>query len=145
MLIGSVVCCALYNVVFKRHAGATNPLALTAAFLAVTAAVVSGGAAVFERAAPPWPPPFAPTVALVYLALIGSVVAFASYFYLLRRVRLSTVASLVLVEPVIALLVDAFWERQRIEPRAYLGVAVTLAGVFINFAGERRRAREVAP
>jgi len=40
------------------------------------------------------PPPVSPSLAVLYLALIGSVVAFASYFYLLRNVRLMTVSTL---------------------------------------------------
>ena len=48
-----------------------------------------------------------PTLALLYLAVFGSVITFALYFHLLRRISLTAASTLVFVEPVLALLIDA--------------------------------------
>ena len=56
--------------------------------------------------------------------------------------RVTAVSTLVLVEPVIALLIDAAWEREiELGPRAYLGAAVTLLGVALSLLLGARRAR----
>ena len=74
--------------------------------------------------------------------MLGSVVTFGAYFYLVRHVRLATVTTLVLVEPVVALLVDALFERRAAASAiTYLGAAITLSGVLVTiFFGERRAA-----
>ncbi|HUS64275.1 MAG TPA: EamA family transporter, partial [Kofleriaceae bacterium] len=82
----------------------------------------------------------------LYLAVLGSVVTFVCYFYLLQRVTLMTASTLVLIQPVIALLVDAAWERDiRLAARSYIGVAVTLAGVALNLGMKWRKARRATP
>jgi len=99
-----------------------------------------------ERQAPPWPPPVRPTLALLYLAIFGSVVAFSLYFYLLRHMTLTAVSTLLFVEPVLALLIDAVWEREiHLGPRAYAGAALTLVGVAITFLIPQRAAGATPP
>jgi drug/metabolite transporter (DMT)-like permease len=138
MVFGAVVCAACFNTLLKRETGGQHPLASTAVFVAVTAVLMGALAAAVERRVPAWPPPPGPTLALLYLAVVGSVVAFAGYFYLLQHVRLMTISTLVLVQPIVALTVDALFEAQRIAPRTYLGAAITLAGVAMNLLGRRR-------
>jgi drug/metabolite transporter (DMT)-like permease len=139
MVFGAVVCSAVYNMILKKHSDRQHPLAANAVFLAVTAVLMGALAATVERQPPPWPPPLAPTLAVLYLAVVGTVVAFAGYFYLLKHVSLMTVSTLVLVQPIIALVVDALFESQKIALRTYVGAAVTLAGVGLNLYGNLRR------
>jgi drug/metabolite transporter (DMT)-like permease len=139
MVLGAVVCSATYNLYLKRYTQGLHPLATTASFLAVTASLMLLLALVVEGKPAPWPPPVAPTLALLYLAIVGSVVAFAGYFYLLQHVRVMTLATLVLAQPIIALVVDALLESQRIAPRTYLGAGVTLLGVLMNLLSVRRK------
>ncbi|HUS69021.1 MAG TPA: DMT family transporter, partial [Kofleriaceae bacterium] len=100
-----------YNIIFKREAKGVSPFSSTALFLAVGAGCIWLFALAGGDASLPWPPPPEPTAALLYLAVLGSVVTFVCYFYLLQRVTLMTASTLVLIQPVIALLVDAAWER----------------------------------
>lgn len=139
MMLGAVLMCTLYNIVLKKQARQAHPLAANAVFLASTGVWLSLLAVAVERRPPPWPLPHAPTLALLYLALIGSVAAFAGYFYLLKRVRLMTLSTLVLVQPVVALGVDAVWEHERIVARTYLGAAITLFGVLVNLTLSPRK------
>jgi drug/metabolite transporter (DMT)-like permease len=133
LVFGAVWATAGYNLVLKRHAGSYDPLATNVVFLPANAVALAVFALAAEGRAPPWPPPLAPTLALLYLAAFGSVAAFALYFYLLRRMRLMAVTTLVFIEPILALLIDAAWEREiRLGPRAYLGAALTLAGVGVS-------------
>jgi drug/metabolite transporter (DMT)-like permease len=143
-VLGAVLATVGYNLIFKREAGAVNPLASTAVFLAVAAAALWLAAVPEGPGQIPWPPPAAPTAAILYLAVFGSVLTFFCYFYLLQRVTLRTASSLVLVQPVLALVVDALFEKEvRLVGRSYLGVAVVLSGVAIGLAWKWRSARRL--
>ena len=139
LVFASVWVSALYNLIIKQRATGTDPLATSLPFLAAAAVTLAVCALASERHLPPWPPPPQPTFALLYLAIFGSVVAFSLYFYLLRHMTLTAVSTLLFVEPVIALLIDALWEREiRLGTRAYAGAALTLVGVAITFIVPRR-------
>lgn len=140
LIVLSVLCSTLYSMVMKRHGAGVHALAQTAIFITVTA--IALGAVVLVRGPAPvtWPPPAAPTLALLYLAVFGSVIAFGTYFWLLRRLSLMAVSTLVFVLPLISLAVDALWEREvRLGARAYAGVAVTLAGLAVSLIIDSRR------
>jgi drug/metabolite transporter (DMT)-like permease len=143
LVLASVVASSLYTALLKRVAEGVHPMASTGVFLGTAGVGLGVFAAVFERRALPWPPPPGPTAALLYLAIVGSVLVFAAYFYLLQRVSLMAISTLVLLEPVIALGVDAAAERDVVLlPRSYAGMAVVIAGVavsvFVRPAGGRR-------
>lgn len=142
LVLCSVACASTFSVILKRHASASNPIANTAVFFPATAAGLWALTAAVERQPLPSPLPFAPTAALLYLAVLGSVVTFAAYFYLVRHVSLATVTTLVLVEPIVALLVDAAFEhRAPASALTYAGAAITASGVLVTILfGERGKA-----
>jgi drug/metabolite transporter (DMT)-like permease len=147
LILGSVGTSTAYSMIMKRHAHDLHWAAATAVFLAVTALVLGAVVAVRGPAPAAWPPSIAPTVALLYLAVFGSIVAFGAYFWLLRRLSLMVTSTLVFVIPIISLAADALFEHEiRLGPRAYLGVAITLSGLAVNLLLERRNAgRTSAP
>ena len=133
LVLLSVIISALYTTILKRAAHHVNPLATTGIFLATAALPLAALGAIVDRRPIPWPPPLVPTVALLYLALVGSALVFAAYFYLIKHVTLMTVSTLVLVEPIIALGVDAVGERDVVlDARTYVGIGVTLVGIAIS-------------
>jgi len=134
----AVVLATLFNIVIKRKAAGVHPLVQNAWVLGTIAGAMMIPTLV-EHSPLPWPPPFAPTVALFYLAVVGSVVAFGAYFYLIQHAPLMTASTTVLVQPVIALFVDAVWETQKIDASSYVGAAVTIAGVAVSFGVAARR------
>jgi drug/metabolite transporter (DMT)-like permease len=103
LVLASVAVSALYSTILKHVGRDTNALATTGIFLGTAALPLAAAGALFDDRAIPWPPPLVPTIALVYLAVIGSAVVFGLYFYLLKHVTLMTAATLVLVEPIVAL------------------------------------------
>lgn len=69
----------------------------------------------------------------MYLAVIGSVVAFLAYFWLLGRTGLVLTSTLVFAYPLVAIVTDALFERSvPLTPRAYLGAAITLGGLAVS-------------
>jgi probable blue pigment (indigoidine) exporter len=146
LVLVSVFVSSLYTTLLKRIADEVNPLATTGLFLGTSALILGVVAVLFERRGLPWPPPAGPTMALFYLAVVGSVLVFAAYFFLLKRVTLMTISTLVLVEPIIALVVDAVGERDVVlGRRSYVGMAVTLAGVSISVLSGASRSRRSMP
>ena len=136
LVFGSVVVATCYNVIMKRHGQGVHPVVSTAVFIVVTAIVV-GIVALSAGASVPWPPPVNATIALAYLAIMGTVVAFLCYFWLLRKTSLLVTSTQVFVFPLVALITDALFERAiSLGPRAYLGAAITLAGLAVSL---RRR------
>jgi drug/metabolite transporter (DMT)-like permease len=137
MMLVAVAFNACVSIILKRKAEGVHPFAQNAWFLGTTAAALSVLAAA-EGQPPPWPPPPGPTLALLYLAIVGSVVAFGAYFYLIRHTRLMVASTIVVVQPLIALAVDAAWEAQAIGATTYAGAAVTIAGVGVSVLLGRR-------
>jgi drug/metabolite transporter (DMT)-like permease len=105
-------------------------------FLGVTA-VVLGIVALASGEALPSPVPVSATIALVYLAVMGTVVAFVVYFWLLAETSLLVTSTLVFVYPLVALVTDLLFESDLdLSGRAYLGAAITLGGLAVSL---RRR------
>jgi drug/metabolite transporter (DMT)-like permease len=67
--------------------------------------------------------------ALFYLTLFGTLVAFACWFYLLKHLRLSTCTTLSFVTPLIALAMDASFEKNIVfSTETNIGIAIVLIG-----------------
>ena len=138
LLCGGVVVSAMYSLVLKREVQGVHALRATTWFLSVTAASLWLAALVMGEAQLPWPPPVKPTLALLYLAIFGSVVTFASYLYLLQHVSLMTTTTLVFIQPLIALFVDYLWEPEaQLSTYSYIGAAVTMGGVLLSLLWKR--------
>jgi len=73
-------------------------------------------------------PTFAYVGSLLFLAVFGSVVAFACYFALLARIGPERSAYATVLFPVVALVISTLFEGYQWTAMALLGVALTLAG-----------------
>lgn len=132
LVLGSVVLATTYSAIMKRHGAGVPAIVSTTVFITVTA-VVLGVVALVAREPMPWPPPTNATIALLYLAIIGSAIAFLVYFWLLERTGLVVTSTLVFVFPLVALTADALFEHAiSLGARAYLGAAITLAGLAVS-------------
>jgi drug/metabolite transporter (DMT)-like permease len=120
------------NVVMKKYARQVAAIACNSIFFGAAAvtlwlvAIVNGKYAIHT-----WN--LAPTLALLYLTIFGTLIAFASFFYLLKHVRLSTAMTLAFVTPIIALGVDAVFEKRTVLTlETYIGMAIVLISVAIS-------------
>ena len=91
-------------------------------------------------------------VALVYLTVIGSLLAFTTYGWLLRKAPLPLIATYAYVNPVVAVALGAFALHEPIEPRTVLagGIIIFAVALIVTARGRmqaprRRTAAEVAP
>ncbi|MFI9640417.1 EamA family transporter [Micromonospora sp. NPDC051925] len=78
-------------------------------------------------------------LALVYLMLAGSVVAFTAYVWLLAHAPISLVSTYAYVNPVVAVALGALLVAEPITGQVLLGGAVIVAGVALVVTTERTR------
>jgi len=108
------------------------------------AQMLTGGAVLFVGALAlgerfPAAPSSSATFALVYLAIMGSLVGFTAYLYLLNTVRPALATSYAYVNPPVAVLVGAMFGGESVHAFDLVAMAVILAGVgLIALARERR-------
>jgi drug/metabolite transporter (DMT)-like permease len=76
-------------------------------------------------------------LAIVYLALFGSILAFTAYVWLLANAPLSRVGTYAYVNPVVAVLLGALLLGERITVATVIGGAVILAAVAVVIRAER--------
>ena len=74
---------------------------------------------------------------IVYLGLIGSVLGFALYYYVLKHVEATRVALITLVTPVIALLLGNYLNGELIQAEAWIGTAAILSGLLLYEYGQK--------
>ncbi|MDR2011882.1 MAG: drug/metabolite exporter YedA [Rhodanobacter sp.] len=87
-----------------------------------------------------WPvaPPVSATLAILYLALAGSLVGFSAYLYLLNTVRPALATSYAYVNPPVAVLIGALFGGETVHPSDLLAMAVILGGVALIALNRRR-------
>lgn len=70
---------------------------------------------------------------LLYLTLVGSLVGFVSYGWLLQNAPISLVSTYAYVNPIVAVLLGAWLGDEALEPRIWLATAIIIGSVvFIN-------------
>jgi drug/metabolite transporter (DMT)-like permease len=85
-------------------------------------------------------PPLRPTLAVLYLALFGSIVAFSAYVWLLQHVRPALATSYAYVNPPIAVLLGALLLGEHVDGHVIGAMAVILVGVLIITRAKARPA-----
>jgi drug/metabolite transporter (DMT)-like permease len=146
VLCGAAVSWALGSVWSQRLPLPKRPLVATAcemlcggALLAVVA-VGRGELAGFDPAAVS----LASWVALAYLVVFGSMLAFSAYVWLLANVRSDLVSTYAYVNPLVAVLLGWSLLDEAVTARTLLGGAVVVAAVGLVVAGRSRAAPQAA-
>jgi len=109
------------------------------------AQMLTGGAALLVFAlliGERWPasPPLSASLAIVYLAIAGSLVGFSAYLYLLHTVRPALATSYAYVNPPVAVLVGALFGGEAVHPFDVIAMGVILGGVALITMARGRRA-----
>lgn len=79
---------------------------------------------------------------LVYLVLIGSLVGYTAYVWLLGNVAIGTVATYAYVNPVVAILLGVAFLSERVTWQIAVGAAIVLASVALVIRNEAQRVIE---
>jgi len=84
-------------------------------------------------------------VAVVYLVVFGSIVAFTAYTWLLANVPVSTVGTYAYVNPIVAVALGAIFLAEPITPRMLIAAAIIIGAVVAMVSGRPRVAEEPGP
>lgn len=127
----SAVAVAYSNIIVKKHATTINTLSLVLwqmifgfVPLLILAIATEGNPLTLT-----WTPKA--IFATLYLAAIGSVLAFVLYYWLVRRMKVTTTQLISLVTPVMAVIVGAIFLDETITPRLLLGAGAILIGIAV--------------
>lgn len=95
-------------------------------------ALLNGGLALAQGKVFNFDPSSEYVISLLFLAVFGSVVAFACYLTLLGRIGLERAGYAAVMVPVVALILSALFEGLRLETHILIGMALAISGnVFI--------------
>jgi drug/metabolite transporter (DMT)-like permease len=110
-------------------------MAGAAQMIAGGAIVVLAGFASGERVTAM--PPFSAIAAVIYLGVVGSLIGFTAYVYLLGRVRPALATSYAYVNPVLALLLGLWLGGEKISMLEVAAMGIILFGVVLVVLGQR--------
>ncbi len=125
-------------VLLKRHAGGQSPIAVNAGALLVCALLSTGFwlAAGAPRAEVI---PLRSAAAIIYLASVGSVLAFSLYYWLIRECRPISVALISLITPASSLWLGHVFNQEAFQREELIGTAMILLGLVIYGIGNSRK------
>jgi drug/metabolite transporter (DMT)-like permease len=133
-IVASAGFAAVASVFAKRHGGALHPAALNAPAMMIGAlllgamSLATGDGLALPRDRTGW-------WAVVYLAVLGSVVTFLIYFRLLKTWKATTMSYIAIITPVIALALGWLVRDERLTVWSLAGGLLVLAGVALALAG----------
>lgn len=123
----------LYGALLKRYANGVSALLSTTYFLFYTAIILFAlSLGQHESPARFLSAPLAAHLAFAYLTVVGSVLAWSIYLWLLQRLDLSVLSALGLVQPLLALALDLALRETQLQPRGYVGAALVLIGMALS-------------
>ena len=140
--IAAAAVAAYANVYAKKHSHHA-PLVTLPPSMLISGSVLTVLGLIFERTN--WSVAFSPTSigALLYLAILGSGVAFFLMLWLLQRIPVWMVGISTLIFPVIAVAVGILFGGEHMEVRELLGAAIVVGGLAVALAPQRESAREM--
>jgi drug/metabolite transporter (DMT)-like permease len=135
-LFFAVVIQALGLVWIKRVGDDSPPLATTFGALAVGLPLFF---AAWWFADGHWPAalPERATAAIVYLGMIGSVLGFMLYYYMIKHMDTGRIALITLITPVLALLLGHGFNNEAVLPQVWFGTLLILLGLGLHRWGGR--------
>lgn len=147
--LGTGLCYALYNLSLRRAQGVAHaagsaaghrsaPIAQVLAVIALLCAMLLGMAGVAEGSSfviPTW----RSLGWLLLLAGLGHCLSWVLISRAMAHLKVAVVGLLLLLQPIVAFLLDLAVLDLQVEPRAWAGLALTLAGIFL--ASLRGRSR----
>jgi drug/metabolite transporter (DMT)-like permease len=128
--LGGTLCAAINLVMMKKHGRHGDPFVLNffgmalgaMCLLVMSAATEHWSAIVWSRSN---------VLALFYLSVFGSVIAFTVYYYLIKHMDATIVSLITLIIPIVALALGRAFLHETVTPMAVAGIATILAGVAI--------------
>ena len=137
--VSAVVCIGIANIYAKKRSANYDPVEVTGMQFAIGAVLLIALTAVFEG----WPSEITGLgwVLVMYLALVGSVLPFLAYYWVLQHVTVTRAQIIAYLVPLVALSSGIVVLGEKLEIGIAVGGAMILLGVIITGAAERRFVR----
>jgi drug/metabolite transporter (DMT)-like permease len=121
----------------------TRRLRLRSGPMMLGAQMLSGGALIFllsSALGEKWPtaPSWSSVVAIGYLVVMGSIVGFSAYVFLLRHTRAAVATSYAYINPVVAILLGVGLGGEHLDLASACGGAIVLTSVLVVSEGKRK-------
>jgi drug/metabolite transporter (DMT)-like permease len=144
-LLVSAVCVAYSNVLVKAYSNHLEPTVLAAGqmmcglvLLLVVGIPLEGNPFKFH-----WTP--LAFLALFYLAIVGSVIAFILYYWLMQRMDVTNTLLIALVTPVVAVTLGMIVLKEKLEWRTLAGGAMIISGLALIVLRRAKKVEEPDP
>jgi drug/metabolite transporter (DMT)-like permease len=137
--VAAVVCIGIANIYAKKRSASYDPVEVTGMQFALGALILIPLAAVVEG----WPSEITGLgwLLLLYLGLVGSVLPFLVYYWVLKHVSVTRAQIIAYLVPLVALTSGIIVLDERLEIGIAVGGGLILLGVIITGAAERRFVR----
>ncbi len=83
--------------------------------------------------------------AWIYLVLIGAIIGFSAYIFLLRHCDPAKVATYAYVNPIVAVILGALFAGETLSARAIIAAALIIGSVAVVITAQQLRAKAAAP
>ena len=136
-LLSAAMCWAFGSVWSRRQDMPAGPMNTAAQMLCASVGLLAVGFGSGEHLPPH--PTLRATLAVVYLAVFGSIIAFSAYLYVLKHARPALATSYAYVNPPVAVLVGVLLAGEHVGPYDLTGMAVILLGVLVITLARQKR------
>jgi drug/metabolite transporter (DMT)-like permease len=132
-VVAGAACMAGSNVVAKRFPGChplvNNAIAMSAgAILLLAASIVAGEDLQLPTRTSTW-------IAVAYLSVVGSIVVFSLFLYVIRRWSASASSYVMLLMPLVTVALAWVIAREAVSGAYFVGAALVLGGVYVGAFG----------
>ncbi len=138
-LLTAAMCWAFGSAWSKRQDMPAGPMNTAAQMLCGSIALILVALTAGERL--PRHPTLHATLAIAYLIVFGSIVAFSAYLYVLKNARPALATSYAYVNPPVAVLFGMLLVGEHVGPYDIAGMAVILLGVAVITLAKQKHAR----
>jgi len=136
-LLLAAMCWTLGSVWSKRQDMPKGPMNTAAQMLCASVALIIVALSAGERL--PVHPSLHATLAVAYLIVFGSIIAFSAYLYVLKHVRPALATSYAYVNPPVAVMFGLLLVGEHVGPYDLAGMAIILLGVGVITLARQRR------
>jgi drug/metabolite transporter (DMT)-like permease len=127
-ILVSVFLQAVALILIKKYGEPVSPMAMNFVGMAMGGSMVLLLSLIAERGQPvvwTWPG----IASLAYLTIIGSVVTFLAYYWLLKRIDAVYLSLSSFINPIVAVLIGSLALGERLSPLTFAGAALVLVGM----------------
>jgi drug/metabolite transporter (DMT)-like permease len=136
--LGSAFFSSLSSVVVKRYGESYHPLAAIFLPMAIGGAALTAGGFALEAGRPmSWTAATAGSI--LYLAVLGSVVAFGLYYWIIKHIDITVLSYQTFIIPIVACLLGWIFLGETVTIMTALGGGLILAGIALATFGFARR------